>query len=138
MKKLFALTLALMMVVGLFAACGEKTEPEVTEEKTTTAPSQTQETTEPEQTQDPNVRSLVVTVVDQDGNPMQGVMVQFCDDNGCAPFMTGEDGTAKCPASNDKVVKIMDMPAGYDYATEQTEWAFDENDQATIVLKAVA
>lgn len=144
MKKLLALLLAMVMVLGLFAACGGSADEGKDDEKETTAAPEETDTNTPEQSEeetepsvDANARTLVAKVEDQDGNPMAGVMLQYCDENGCSPVFTQEDGAAKMVTPAEKTVKVMEMPEGYDYATEQTEWDFTEGDEVTIVLKAV-
>lgn len=147
MKKLLAILLALVMVLSLFAACGNKSKTEdkdddktpASDEETTeesSAEESSAEESDPEASGNPDLREYVVKVVDEEENPLTGVMVQFCDENGCTPAFTDEDGIAKCVTLVDKTVKIADMPEGYDYATEQTEWDLvEEGNEVTIVLK---
>lgn len=141
MKKLLAILLALVMVIGMFAACGGKTETEdkKDDDKTPVESSEEEssaEESEPEASVDPNVRVYTVNVVDEEGNPMMGVMVQFCDENGCSPAFTDENGVVKYTALTEKTAKIADMPQGYEYATIQEEWDFTESNEVTIVLRA--
>ena len=145
MKKLLALLLALIMVFTL-AACGEKKAEEADEkddEETTEATDESNDATDDTQeTQDevrnPDVADYIVTVVDEEGNPIEEVTIQFCDADGCSsPVWTQEDGTAMCRTfrRDDKVAKVLEMPEGYTYAGDETEFSFDENDKTTIVLK---
>ena len=143
MKKLIALLLALVMVIGL-VACGT-TAPE-TPEETEAAPQQTeaatQAPTEELENNDEPVNTnptYTVKVVDEGGNPVAGAMVQICQGESCLPGVLGADGTAifQVAEADYKVSFLGGVPAGYEYTTEETEFYFD-NYEVTIVLKAVA
>lgn len=141
MKKLIALLLALVMVIGL-VACGE-TAPE-TPEQTEPAPQQTEEATEvatEEVTEAQNTNPVyTVKIVDEAGNPVMGAMVQICQGETCMPGpLSGSDGTVtfQVAEADYKVSFLGGVPAGYEYTTEETEFYF-ENYEVTIVLKAVA
>ena len=56
-----------------------------------------------------------VYVFDQDGNPVEGTLVQFCDDATCAFQPTDADGVATFPVSEQKVYEIhlLSVPEGY-------------------------
>ncbi len=56
-----------------------------------------------------------IKAVDPDGNPVQGVMVQFCSDDQCLMGKTGEDGIAafEMPAGS-YTVHLLKVPAGYE------------------------
>ena len=141
MKKLIALLLARVMVIGL-VACGE-TAPE-TPEQTEPAPQQTEEATEAateEVTEAQNTNPVyTVKIVDEAGNPVVGAMVQICQGETCMPGpLSGADGTVtfQVAEADYKVSFLGGVPAGYEYTTEETEFYF-ENYEVTIVLKAVA
>ncbi|MBR6593973.1 MAG: hypothetical protein IKK83_02150 [Clostridia bacterium] len=77
-----------------------------------------------------------VAVTDADGKAMAGVMVQLCL-NTCCPGVTDADGVAsfKLEAADYKV-SVMTMPEGYTYASEETEFHFEEGStELTITLK---
>ena len=61
-----------------------------------------------------------IKTVDPDGNPVQGVMVQFCSDDQCLMGKTGEDGIAAfdMPAGN-YTVHLLKVPAGYEKDTTE-------------------
>lgn len=78
-----------------------------------------------------------VTVLDQNSNPIAGVMVQLCLDS-CIPGKTNENGVASFTEIEDGAYKVslMSLPEGYEYATEEHEWNFPDGERAlTIVLK---
>lgn len=143
MKKLIAMLLALVMVVGL-AACGETAKP-TEPENTDPAPS-TPAATEPSQdVEEPPVNEnpvYTVKIVDEGGNPISGVMIQICQGETCMPGpVSDENGTITFQVAEDdyKVSFLGDVPAGYDYTTEETEFYFEDGSyELTIVLKAVA
>ena len=61
-----------------------------------------------------------IKAVDPDGNPVQGVMVQFCSDDQCLMGKTGEDGIAAfdMPAGS-YTVHLLKVPAGYEKDTTE-------------------
>jgi hypothetical protein len=73
-----------------------------------------------------------IQVVDPDGNPVEGVMVQFCSDTQCLVGKTGADGIAAFdePAGT-YTVHLLKVPAGYEKDT--TEYPIPETPD-TVVL----
>ena len=76
-------------------------------------------------------QAYTMHVVDQDGNPVEGVTVNFCTDVSCVPKETDEDGLITFIGAPDAYhVTIVDAPDGYswdeDYemytAREYGEW----------------
>ena len=101
MKKLLTLIFALVMAYTL-CACGgaENTEDASSNnDASSEAPSETPSTgvsdeSSEEPSDDPvEEAAFKVTVVDQDGNPVAGAMVQICLDS-CLPAMTDANGVA--------------------------------------------
>lgn len=138
-KILLALMLALTLIVGLCACGGNETE-ETEETKETKETVETKETEETEETEESEEASgateYLLTVVDEDGNPISGVMVQLCNDTNCYPCKTDEDGKAKLVLlTDDYVAKLSSLPEGYDYATDEQEFELDGQTELTIVLK---
>jgi hypothetical protein len=78
-----------------------------------------------------------VTVVDTQGTPIPGVMVQLCLDV-CYPGATGSDGRVEFPVpAADYKVSLLALPEGYDYSGEMREFSFDDGSFAlTITLQA--
>ena len=68
---------------------------------------------------------FVVKVVDQDGNPVAGVVVQVCNDSTCVPMgSTDANGEAKRPSMNGSyAAKITELPDGY--SVEDIEAYYD-------------
>ena len=98
MMKIMALVLAIVMVAGCLAACGsdqtKPTEPEATTKPTTpTEPAPTDPApTDPVDTK----KEYKVIVVDAEGNPVEGVLVQVCKEGSTCftPSRTNADGFA--------------------------------------------
>lgn len=82
--------------------------------------------------------SYRVRVMDQDGAPMEGVTVQICS-HVCQMGKTDADGVALfAVAPGDYKASVTVMPAGYTYASEQTEFPLGEaSREATITLKRI-
>jgi hypothetical protein len=79
-----------------------------------------------------------VIVVDEAGNPIAGAMVQICEGTACNPGVTNAEGVAEIRAAEGNYeAKMLAMPAGYTYATEQEVFAYGAGEQeVTIVLKS--
>lgn len=93
--KLLALVMAMMMVLCL-VACGNDT-PTNTEPSTEpTGSTETTGNTEPDVTKptDDGKKEYKVSVVDPEGNPVSGVMVQICKEGATCftPSRTNEEG----------------------------------------------
>ena len=99
----------------------------------------TEATTPSSEATEPNDGTVqyTVRVVDENGNPVTGGMIQFCLDS-CMPAMLDAQGVAtmKLAPANYKVSFTM-LPTGYELAGEQTEFYFEEGSyEMTIGLKA--
>ena len=140
MKKLIALILCLVLAMSLVACGGEKKDDEKTPETTVAlVPTESEETTP---TQPAAGAVYKVTVVDEGGNPFAGIVVQLCNDTGCNPALTDENGTATynmAEARDDYHANVTVLPEGYEYASGETEYYFDDGSmELTITLKAIA
>jgi len=144
MKKLFALLLALMLVLSL-CACGP-----TTQGGDSTDPSDpigvTDGSGEPsaattEATLPDGMVQHKVTVVDEEGNPVAGVMVQVCTDETCLiPVKTDETGVATfAPAAEGEYHAnfLPGTPDGYEADAEVFYFAEGES-ELTITLKKIA
>ncbi|MBQ7378203.1 MAG: hypothetical protein IJW70_00825 [Clostridia bacterium] len=142
-KRIFVLlAAALMLCVVLTAvACDggegagtQETTQATTEENTTEAPA-TEQTTEEITTDDGKV-TYTVKVVDANGAPVEGVAVQFCDDNGCRmPVATNAEGVVTLTdVESNFHVTLASVPAGF--AADTTEYYFDGAVELTITLQA--
>jgi hypothetical protein len=141
-RKILAVVITIMLMVAV-SACGsdspDQNTPNPTQNTITEATTQEKEnenTTEPTTTApDPD---YVITVVDENGNPISGVLLQMCLET-CVPGKTNEDGVAEFYLDEaDYKVSLLNMPYGFDYSTDETEWYFGSGEKTmTIVLKTI-
>ena len=76
----------------------------------------------------------VILVVDQDGNPIEGVYVQMCADVCLAPVLTGADGKASYNVAPDSYkAQLTYLPDGYTVDDVAAKYEFVDG-VATIVL----
>ena len=77
-------------------------------------------------------KAYVIHVVDQDGNPVEEVTVNFCTDTACTPEETDEAGMIAFEGEpREYHVQVVDVPEGYSYdegfdmytTAEYGEWA---------------
>ena len=148
MKKMLMLVLALVMVLGL-VACGEKAPVEETPveeipvEEAPVEEAPVEEAPVEEAPAETEASGIVFTVkvVDEGSNPVVGTMVQICQGELCMmPSATDADGVATFSVTEEGTyeAKLLSLPAGYDYATEEHVFPFGSGYEVTIVLKAVA
>ena len=141
MKRMLGVVLAVCMVLAL-AACGggsnsgadvsndAPASSGVTSEPADSTPASSEEETPVD---DGNV-TYTVSVIDEDGNPVSGIMVQICKDS-CMPTMTDANGVATWRVAEDEYkVSFTTSPAGFiDYTG--TEFYFDAGStEMTIIL----
>ena len=138
MKKILAMILCLVLALSL-VACGEKETKETTPE--TEAVTQPAETENIEETEDTSAVVYKVTVEDENGMPFSNLMVQLCNDTGCNPCLTEEDGTATYVVAeyrDDYHANVTVLPEGYEYASGEENHYFEENStELTIVLRSL-
>lgn len=139
MKKLLILLLSLSLLLCL-CACGQDQTP--TETTTPSDPTEniteaTEATDATDATVDDGKVTYTVTVTDEQGNPLTSAMLQICKDT-CIPAVVDANGTATWTvAEDDYKVSFLDLPDGYTYTTEETEFYFAAGETSmTIVLKA--
>ena len=76
-----------------------------------------------------------VTVIDGDGNPVKGVMVQLCKDT-CVPAMTDENGVAifSEEITDGYKLSVMSCPEGYEYTGDAEIYLEDGDTEFTIEI----
>lgn len=133
MRNIFVLMLTLAMVFVL-CACGAVENEEAA--PTTTAPTVTAPTEgETEPTED-NKITYTAKVVDQNGAPVVGAMIQLCLET-CVPTTTDANGVATWKKDTEEAYKVsfINIPEGY--SVETNEFHFEAGStEMTIVLKA--
>ena len=140
-KALIAAILCLVMALSL-CACGGATAPAETKPVETEAPvvateapaAQEQEVVAEEE--ETGMVQYTVTVLDEEGNPIVGAMVQLCKDS-CVPAITDAEGVATFNLPEDDYkASMLAMPEGYAYAGEEDTFYFDAAFDLIITLKA--
>lgn len=138
MNKIIAMILCLVLAVSL-VACGGQSNTQTTTQATTEA---TTEATTQATTEAIEMVNYKITVVAEDGTPFAGIVVQLCNDGGCRPQVTDENGTATVPVEeyrDDYHANVTQLPEGYEYASGEVDHYFESGStELTIVLKAVA
>lgn len=132
LKNIMLLVLAMAMVLCL-CACGESENKG--DETTESTAATTQETTEA--TTDDSKVTYTVTVVDEQGNPVSGVMVQMCLD-ACIPAITNAEGVATWSLEEaDYQVSFVNIPEGY--AQDANKYSFESGSyELTLTLQKAA
>ncbi len=138
MKKCIAALLLLCLLLGL-CACGENTSADTTPSETQTP---TEGETGPSQEASEAEPNYFITVVDTDGEPVSGAIVQMCklgDDGSCTPATVPTDAQGKVsftlPEDSYKVSFIV-LPGAYTYVDEAKDFYFAEGArELTITVK---
>ncbi len=130
-KKVLAVVLALTMLL-CFCGCGGNTDDNTT--TTSTTESQSTENENPVEN-----KGFKVTVVDEGGNAVSGVMVQLCKD-ACVPAKTDDNGVATftIEVTDGYKLSVMSCPEGYEYTGEAEVYLEDGATEYTLTVKAVA
>ena len=138
MKKILALMLSICLLLCL-CACGQDQTPTETTTPNNPTENPTESTGATDATIDDGKVTYTVTITDEQGNPLTSAIVQICKD-ACIPAIVDANGTATWTvAEDDYKVSFLDLPDGYTYTTEETEFYFADGETAmTIVLKAAA
>lgn len=137
--RIFALIMALCL---LLCACGEEkpvdtgdTKPSETRGSETTVLSGTSTPTETDPVDD-GKKTYTVTILDQNGNPVAGVSVQFCDENNTCqlPVKTNDQGivTKRLPEMVYHVT--LTLPEGY--TCDTLEYNLEGTTELTVTVNA--
>ena len=136
MRKLILILCVLLCLSFALCACTEA--PEDNNGESTGASTGTSTSTE-ESSLPPDDGKVTYTVhvVDENGKPVTGGMIQFCL-NACMPCMLDANGIASMKLEEaDYKVSFTMMPAGYALAGDKTEFYFEDGSyEMTITLKA--
>ncbi len=143
MRKITYLLLCALVTIsaiGLCACSGSGDEKKTTESTSSNEAQSTDNNDETESSsEDDGKVHYTVTVVDEDGNPVAGAMVQLCKDS-CVPAVTEDNGVAEFNlAEDDYDVKFAVFPEGYEYTTDEQVFHFEDGKtDLTITLKKVS
>ena len=122
MKKIISIILAAAMLLSMslcLLSCGDK-----------------DKGGDGDQPQTEKKVTYTVTVVDEDGNPVSGVMVEFALKGGESfPVPTKSEGKASTTTTKELSAKIIAVPDEYEYDNLLQPISFDKDGNATITLK---
>lgn len=78
-----------------------------------------------------------ITVKDEDGNPVEGAMIQFCTDTMCMMQTTGADGTVSFDRTSQAECHVHVLKAPEGFAKDDTEYAakIDESEMEIVLKK---
>lgn len=136
-KWMTLLLLLAAMTMLVLAGCSKKEDTteggSAPENKT-----ESQETVSAEENQTPDAPipsdNCEVTVVDEKGDPVEGVGIQFCTDELCSLVKTDTDGRAVFEGDADKYsVHVLKVPEGYVYTGE--EFDINRGEKITVSLE---
>ncbi len=122
MKRILFVLLALILVFGL-CACATTTDeskaPSDADVSKTESKEESKEASKEESTP-ASLPEFIVTVVDEEGSPVSGVMVQVCNEGTCIPAVSNAEGKAvlNVEIGNGYTLKVPSVPAGYEYKGE--------------------
>lgn len=136
-RKLSAALLALLVALSL-CACGGNSET-TNDEPDTTESSVAQDSSENESSQEEETSTFEVKVVDDMGNPVEGVMLQICKDS-CIPAKTDANGVAtfNLEITDGYKLSVLSCPTGYEYRGEAEVYLEDGSTEYTVELSEAA
>lgn len=134
-RKLLALILSLLVVFGL-CACGDSSA-DTDADKDITESNEVVESEEDTSSEEATV--FEVKVVDDMGNPVEGVMLQICKDS-CIPAKTDANGIAKfnIEITDEHKLSVLSCPTGYEYMGEAEVYMEDGATEYTVELSEAA
>ncbi|MBR2489847.1 MAG: hypothetical protein IKB45_05180 [Clostridia bacterium] len=132
-KKLLAVLLSLLVVFSL-CACGADTSSSKDDVSSSEIVSGSDDTSSEEKTS-----KFEVKVVDANGNPVEGVMLQICKDS-CIPAKTDANGVAtfNIEVTSEHKLSVLSCPAGYEYTGEAEVYMEDGATEYTVELSEAA
>ena len=79
--------------------------------------------------------AFFIKITDENGSPVTGVMITFCDEESCEMLTTDDDGVVKAEREPKAYeVHVVSVPEGYE--APEDAFSLDENNRSvTIVLK---
>lgn len=118
--KILVGMLVLCMVFGLCSCANGGSNDEIKDGNDTENVSDTAKDSESEEETTEAKPEFKVTVTDENGAPVEGVMVQICKDS-CIPARTDANGVAvfNMEITDGCKLSVMTAPAGYTYSDEE-------------------
>lgn len=120
-KRILALILGLTMLLCLVACDEEQNESSAPAESSVESVDETSSEASEASSEAsvPEAAKFSVTVVDQDGNPVSGAMLQICKES-CMPAMSDDSGVAtfNVEITDGYKLSVLSCPEGYTYEGE--------------------
>jgi len=136
MKRRIITAILMLCTVFALCACGGNTG---NTEKENTQDSQMTESEKDSIVESEEDGKVVykVTVVDADGNPVAGAMVQICKD-ACVPGKTGDNGVAEfnLEETDGYKVSVLSLPEGYVYEGDAEVYLESGETELTLTVNA--
>ena len=131
MKKCLCVMITVLCLALCLCACSETEQPKNDPVTTTTVATTT--------TTQPQAATFEVKVVDQNGAPVQGVMIQICKDI-CVPKMSDANGIAlfDLEIEDGHKLSVLSCPAGYTYTGEAEVYLESGSTSYTVELQGEA
>lgn len=142
MKKFLRFFALIAAMSVLLCGCGDSNPAETSGKdptnSTASEPSGTTQTTAPTVTDpvDDGKKEYVVTVLDQEGNPVAGVSVQFCDENNTCqlPVKTNDQGIVSKRLPEMTYHVTLTLPEGY--TCDTLEYTLEGITELTVTVNA--
>ena len=124
--------MAVLMVLSLCACGADKTDTKTNDNIEQNSSSELEDTSSEEAV----AASFEVTVVDQNGDAVSGVMVQVCKDT-CLPAMTNAEGVAtfNLEITSDSKLSVMSCPEGYESENMDDNYIYLEDGMTEYTLE---
>lgn len=137
--KLFKNLLCIMLIACFafsFAAC---TSDDATSDENADESAPVVETEEVKDTEEPEAAAFKVTVTDDNGAPVEGVVLQVCKDT-CVPSVTDAEGVASfnVEVTSEHKLSVLTLPEGYEYNGEAEIYLEDGMTEFTVEITKVA
>ena len=135
-KNLLCIMLIACFVLSFAACTGGDVENNADD---TTPKNDAVETEEVKDTEEVAPSGLKVTVTDETGTPVAGVVLQVCKDT-CVPSVTDADGVASfnVEITSEHKLSVLTLPEGYEYTGEAEIYLEDGMTEFAVEITKVA
>ena len=87
----------------------------------------------------PYAASYKLTFADEDGNPVEGVIANICDDTSCQPMTSDENGVVEFQAMPFAYhIQVISVPEGYEFDTSAEYYTEEAGGEMTFTLTKAA
>lgn len=84
---------------------------------------------------DDGMSDYVLSFVDEDGNPVEGVIANVCDDDACTPMTSDADGLIEFTYPSFAYhIQVIKVPDGYEYDTSEESYLDESGDVMIFTL----